>query len=551
MLSPQAFATHLARAVDLFRDSSAREAQKSALRALMALVQMADVLVETRDGGLFINGSAVPGEAYKPLVERLELHGVRHIEIPTAAPPADLFNLLKSLADQPGAEDIPTRLRSGGTQRVSVAMSQLFGADAGSNGDVLVEHAPVLPDAAPSAAPALDLGTGGLLHGELDDVRSTHPLDVGPITRDVPPSPAPVAPPPPPRAEPEIVRQSAAASLAQPVAAKAGDEEALAQLERSPQGANVSDLLAVVARQVETAIKADRLERALKMLATIVRLETKVADAPRRTYGIALKRMFNKPLLQAIAHLLDYPAQREDGALVLQRAGADGVEVLLDILVAAPTVVERRGAFDALTRMKQGTDQLVHMLSHPQWFVVRNIAELVGELGLEDAVPALAKQVSHEDERVRKAVALALAKIATPTCAEPLRRALRDKSPVVRMQVALGIGGRKSGALAMPLVVALDEEKDPEVERELILALGRIASPDAVQALIKFAQPSGRLFGRKPTPLRVAAVEALRLAATPAAMGTLQGLAGDSDRQVKAAAQAAVVELNKKKAIVG
>ncbi len=551
MLSPQAFATHLARAVDLFRDSSAREAQKSALRALMALVQMADVLVETRDGGLFINGSAVPGEAYKPLVERLELHGVRHIEIPTAAPPADLFNLLKSLADQPGAEDIPTRLRSGGTQRVSVAMSQLFGADAGSNGDVLVEHAPVLPDAAPSAAPALDLGTGGLLHGELDDVRSTHPLDVGPITRDVPPSPAPVAPPPPPRAEPEIVRQSAAASLAQPVAAKAGDEEALAQLERSPQGANVSDLLAVVARQVETAIKADRLERALKMLATIVRLETKVADAPRRTYGIALKRMFNKPLLQAIAHLLDYPAQREDGALVLQRAGADGVEVLLDILVAAPTVVERRGAFDALTRMKQGTDQLVHMLSHPQWFVVRNIAELVGELGLEDAVPALAKQVSHEDERVRKAVALALAKIATPTCAEPLRRALRDKSPVVRMQVALGIGGRKSGALAMPLVVALDEEKDPEVERELILALGRIASPDAVQALIKFAQPSGRLFGRKPTPLRVASVEALRLAATPAAMGTLQGLAGDSDRQVKAAAQAAVVELNKKKAIVG
>ncbi|HXI34403.1 MAG TPA: HEAT repeat domain-containing protein [Gemmatimonadales bacterium] len=539
--------------MDLFRDSSAKEAQKSALRALMALVQLADVLVETRDGVLFINGSAVPGDAYKPLVERLVLHGVRHIEIPMAAPPADLFNLLKSLADQPGAEDVPTRLRSGGTQRVSVAMSQLFAGDADADvglpqGDVLVEHAPVLPDATPSAAPALDLGTGGLLHGELDDVRSTTPMDVGPITRDVPPPPATVAPPPPPpqSSEPEIERQSLAASVAPIVPAKAGDDDVLAQLERSPQSANVGDLLAVVARQVETAIKADRLERALKMLAAVVRLEAKVADAPRRTYGIALKRMFNKPLLQGVAHLLDYPAQREDGALVLQRAGADGVEVLLDILVAAPTVVERRGAFDALTRMKQGTDQLVHMLSHPQWFVVRNIAELVGELGLEDAVPALAKQVGHEDERVRKAVALALAKIATPTCAEPLRRALRDKSPVVRMQVALGIGGRKSGALAMPLVVALEEEKDPEVERELILALGRIASPDAVQALIKFAQPSGRLFGRKPTPLRVAAVEALRLAATPAALGTLQGLAGDSDRQVKAAAQAAVVELNKK-----
>jgi len=458
-----------------------------------------------------------------------------------------LFNLLKSLADQPGTVDIPTRLRSSGTQRVSVAVSQLFAADAEvgvPNGDVLVEHAPVLPDATPPAGPALDLGTGGLLHGELGDVSGSAPIDVGPITRDVPP-PAP-PPAPPPSSEPEIVRQSAAASFAPAVAAKAGDDEILAQLERSPQGANVGDLLAVVARQVETAIKTDRVERAVKTLAAVVRLEAKVADAPRRTYGIALKRMFNKPLLQGIAPLLDYPAQREDAALVLQRAGADGVEVLLDILVAAPTVVERRGAFDALTRMKEGADQLVHMLSHPQWFVVRNIAELVGELGLEEAVPALAKQVSHEDERVRKAVALALAKIATPTCAEPLRRALRDKSPGVRMQVALGIGGRKSGALAMPLVVALDEEKDTEVERELILALGRIGSPDAVQALIKFAQPSGRLFGRKPTALRVAAVEALRL--TPAAMGTLQGLAGDPDRQVKAAASAAVVELNKKKA---
>jgi len=100
----------------------------------------------------------------------------------------------------------------------------------------------------------------------------------------------------------------------------------------------------------------------------------------------------------------------------------------------------------------------------------------------------------------------------------------------------------------MPLVVAMGEEKDPEVERELILALGRIGSPDAVQALIKFAQPSGKLFGRTPTVLRIAAVEALRLAGTPAALGTLQGLSGDSDRQVKAAAQAAVVELNKKKA---
>jgi len=256
--------------------------------------------------------------------------------------------------------------------------------------------------------------------------------------------------------------------------------------------------------------------------------------------------MYSQALLEAVAELANSLVERDDALLVLRRAGEDGVEVLLDLLVAAPTLDERRGIFMALTGMKEGADQLVHMLGHPQWFVVRNVAELAGELALEDAVPALAQQLAHSDERVRKAVALALAKIGNSAAAEPVRRALRDKSPEVRMQAALGVSGKKSSALAMPLVVAMEEEEDESVERELILALGRIASPAAVQALIKFAQPGGRLFGRKPAALRASAVEALRVAATPAAIGTLEGLTDDGDKQVRLAAQSALADLKQK-----
>src|SRR2546429_3848228 len=245
------------------------------------------------------------------------------------------------------------------------------------------------------------------------------------------------------------------------------------------------------------------------------------------------------------------PTHRAEETLALRRAGADAVEVLLGMLVAAPGMSERRAAFDALTQMTQGTEQLVQMLDHHEWFVVRNVAELVGELGMEDAIPALSRQLDHADERVRKAVALGLAKIGSRNAAEPLRRALRDKSPEVRMQVALGIGGRKSSALAMPLVVAMDEETDEAVQRKLVLALGRIGSPDAVQALNKFAQPTGRIFGRKPAGLRVAAVEALRLAPTPAAGGTLQGSSDDRAKQMRAAAPAALTERKGRRSRVG
>src|SRR6266576_1515241 len=376
---------------------------------------------------------------------------------------------------------------------------------------------------------------------------------IAPVSASPPP---PVTPAPPSSKEPtrdedipEILREAAAQSsgFSPAAAATRSTADLIAQLKDKPDGPQVGELLAVLGRQLETAMKTNRIAQALTIVAGIVRAEQQVSDASRRRqYSIALKRMYNKALLEAIAEVANDPSDREDSLLVLRRAGEDGVEVLLDLLVAAPTIEERRGIFMALTGMKEGTDQLVHMLGHHQWFVVRNVAELAGELALEDAVPALAQQLDHDDERVRKAVALALAKIGSSGAAEPLRRALRDKSPEVRMQAALGVGGRRSAALAMALVVAMEEETDEVVERELILALGRIGSTAAVQALIKFAQPGGRLFGRKPAALRATAVEALRLAATPAAIGTLEGLTDDGDKQVRAAAESALVDLKRK-----
>jgi len=47
--------------------------------------------------------------------------------------------------------------------------------------------------------------------------------------------------------------------------------------------------------------------------------------------------------------------------------------------------------------------------------------------------------------------------------------------------------------------------------------------------------------------LRVAAVEALRLAGTAVAIGTIEGLVADSDAEVKEAAQAALLDLKKRR----
>ena len=512
MIVPQTFATLFARTLDLFRDPSAKEGQKVQFRALVELLKVDAVTLTIEGGRLAVNGAPVDGAAYAVVAQRLEFHSVSEVKIHAAPPPAEMFELLRALAEQPGEDDVATRLRAAGAQKITVAIQAALTSTALDDGPLVTHEVSAVPPPPPTSS-------------------ATSPA----------PSPSPGAD------VPGLLQEEGAAAFAPGAASTRSAAEILAELQRKPMGPQVPDLLAVLSRHLETAMRANKLEQALTIVAGIVRAEQSIGDeARRRQYSIALKRIYTKPLLEAIAHLVPMPSQRDNALLALQRAGEGGVEVLLDLLVAAPTIDERRGIFQALTGMKEGTDQLVHMLGHHQWFVVRNVAELVGELGLEEAVPALARQLDHEDERVRKAVALALAKTGSRSAAEPLRRALKDKSPEVRIQAAVGVGGRKASALAMPLVVAMGEEEDEAVEQELMLALGRIGSPDAVQALIKFAQPGGKLFGRKPTALRVTAVEALRLAATPAAIGTLEGLGADSDKQVRAAAQAALRDLKQK-----
>jgi len=598
-------ATRFAHCVSLFRDPTAKAQQKKEFRVLLGLLQETAVTLRLAQGGsgIEVNGVPCEGEGVAVLVERLDLHGIGEIALPANPPPAQLFELLQALADQPGAHDVTSRLAAAGADRIGiapvgqppsaatprgpVASSEDFGArepvipnpdtpvdrKSGALGTAgilrgesmrdiksvplegvpLVTHDPLPPKAADAlpgvvgrAAPRKEGGADELLSLSSERHRPAEPPPAAPARpSSPPPAPPPAAPDAPPVAKREAARApDSRAAVPLPL----GAAEVLAELENNSTSPNVGDLLAALIDHAAAAAKLGRFEQVLGVIVGVIRVEEKVPEASglRRQYGIALRRFYTKPVLEGLSRLLGAPKHRAAAVTALQRGGAAGVEVLMDVLAAAPTVGERRAVFDALKHMTEGTDQLVHMLEHSQWFVVRNVAELIGELGMDDAVPALGKCLDHEDERVRKAVGLALAKIGTRSAAEPLRRALRDRSQEVRMQVAVGIGGRKSSALAMPLVVAMEEEKDEAVVRELILALGRIGSPDAVQALIKWAQPTGRFFGRKPSELRVAAVEALRLAATPAALGTLEGLSDDGDREVREAASRGVAELKRK-----
>ena len=259
------------------------------------------------------------------------------------------------------------------------------------------------------------------------------------------------------------------------------------------------------------------------------------------TYRIELKRLMSRKHLAMIARFLQ-GERKQDAIALLRRFGADSTEILMDLLIQAMTIGERRGYYSAITQMSEGADAVVQHLGHQQWYVVRNAADLCGEMGLADAVPDLARQIGHPDERVRKAVAEALGKIGTPQAMEPLRQLMSDLSPAVRLKAVAHLNGR--GARGMPPALAelLRTEDNPDVQHEALLALGRIGTPDALVQLREWAQPGGKLLGRRPLAVRLVAVKGLALAG-PAAVDIMGALERDEAPEIRAAASAAIAAL--------
>src|SRR6266550_8625473 len=170
MLGPHAFATHFARTVELFRDPKDKTGQKAQFRALLVLLKRDAVTLKSDGGTVTVNGTAVDGAAFDPLRRQLERHSVGELTIPANPPPDQLFELLTALAGELGEADLPTRLRASGAERITVAMARLFDSGAPPPSE---------------AAPALDLGVDGILHGELtSDVPSASLVEMPEVSHE-------------------------------------------------------------------------------------------------------------------------------------------------------------------------------------------------------------------------------------------------------------------------------------------------------------------------------------------------------------------------------
>ena len=264
-----------------------------------------------------------------------------------------------------------------------------------------------------------------------------------------------------------------------------------------------------------------------------------------------MRRLLHRSSLTLLATRVPYTPERSMILALMARAGDVAVELLVQLLMNAQDTQVRRAYFDSIVALDLKAAVLLDLLRDDRWFVVRNAVALLGEMGVDQADAAMLPLLTHDDDRIRIAVARALMRIGTSTAMQGLHGMIEDRHTEVRRisAAAYGLSSVSAGGVRPPaprLAAALDKEQDDDVALEMVASLGKLGSAYAIQRLLRIAHPAmastpGERLPTREAWIRIAAMEALVQARGYAVKASIESLANDPDPEVAAA----VVRLRK------
>lgn len=497
------FARHFARLVSLLmHDGDNTDEQKVSLRALVTLSKSGPVHIVGQDWQLLANDEIVPGAltGVQDVAAQMSAHSVVRIQIGDGCTPADLLGVARIVASTASPGD-------GGAQ----VRRKLRGL--GARGIDLVTLEPVTAPA--PEAPTVIVTEGG--------TGATPTTEAATRLVDAP---------------------TLLTHLTAPDVSKMTHDELFAALDAAGSADACTKVLDDLVLLAEHSVRVGKTAAVGDIFHGVVSRDAQLAEGEvKRAYVMAIRRMSKPALLRGVATLIPKkPERKQHYYEVLERTGEDGAEAVIEQITQAPTTEDRKSLFEVLGVLHDAVPALKRMLGDSRWFVVRNAADLLGEMVATNAEGELVGLLRHTDDRVRRSATNALLRLGTADALRGIYEAVNDSSPEVRMQAAAAIATRKDGRTSNTLIRAIEDEQDSDVQLAMIAALGKVATPDAVQKLVKMAEPEGRLFRKKTTVLRVAAVQALGEAKTPAALAALKELLGDKEREVRDTATRALAQ---------
>jgi HEAT repeat protein len=251
----------------------------------------------------------------------------------------------------------------------------------------------------------------------------------------------------------------------------------------------------------------------------------------------------DRSLVERLVHRLGEgrvpPAELESVVTAVGALASVSMGLVLQAFVAAPA--ELRAPYRATVRAAadRALEPLQGKLADGDPAIVAAAAEFLGVTGSPQAVSLLLPLLRHASEYVREAALIGLAEAGGREIARPAMPALKDESVAVRAAAARAVAAGGDPASSTVLIRRMEQEPDEGVQAELLRAIGRLASKEALEVLAKYAEPGGMMSRRSPM-VRAAAVDGLRHLTRPEARGLLELYSKDKEPAVRKAAEAAL-----------
>lgn len=298
-------------------------------------------------------------------------------------------------------------------------------------------------------------------------------------------------------------------------------------------------ILELLERAVGTAMQQGDLAwttRVLWELRTLASLDDGLPAAHREPLRQALARM-GTAAVAPLGGLINKGHVKDPEVLAefIHVLADEAVPGLCDVLGQLENRRDRHILCDILIRRTgENIGLLAKGLADPRWYVVRNIAYILGRTRNPASVPLLRRALDHPEPRVVREALRALDAVGMQQDRALLVPLLESRSPLARMWAIQHLAALKDPSVLrklLTMIQAPDFEERPLADRlEVFKALGRAGTDDLLPMLQKMLAPA-RLFGRVRAQERQrCAIAALGALGTPEARALLtEGLGGSPE----------------------
>lgn len=201
------------------------------------------------------------------------------------------------------------------------------------------------------------------------------------------------------------------------------------------------DLLREITQIVQSYIEVERFKEAFHIILYLYR-EAQNMDALEKTgkrdYLLDTVKLLTKGSF--LQWLIEYISsdqgdeEAEVGEYILRAIGKDAVVSLINALVTENSRFGRRRLVNVLVSIGEPVvPWALKMLDDQRWYVVRNMATILGGIGSKEAIKGLSRLINDQDGRIRREIARSLGRARDPQAEELLLKMLCDPDPAVQL----------------------------------------------------------------------------------------------------------------------